>query len=76
MTTMTSTLPCLSCGTDMELDEVQVQAALMTMPEGCYCGECSDRLRAAPSFEAWATDEWARQQQRYRDHQAKGDDQP
>jgi hypothetical protein len=40
------------------MDDVQVQAALMTQPEGFYCGDCTARLAAAPSFAAWVDAEW------------------
>jgi hypothetical protein len=66
----TRTYPCLNCGAGIEMDDVQIQAAVMTMPEGCYCSECSDRLRAAPSFEAWADSEWHSQRQRWENTQS------
>jgi hypothetical protein len=42
------------------MDAAQVQAAWMTQPEGLYCGACSARLAAAPSFAAWLDTEWER----------------
>jgi hypothetical protein len=55
--------PCLSCGVPLPpMDGVQVQAALMTMPEGCYCGDYSARLAAAPSYGDWLDAEWERRQ--------------
>jgi hypothetical protein len=44
------------------MDRIEAQAAIATMPEGCYCDECSARLAAAPSFEEFLHSEWERQQ--------------
>jgi hypothetical protein len=54
-------LPCLSCHAPMQMDDAELQAALLTMPEGCYCAECSARLAAAPSFAAWLDSERERE---------------
>jgi hypothetical protein len=54
------TVPCLSCGARMEMDDVQLQAAWMTQPEGFYCGDCSAQLAAAPSSADWIDTAWER----------------
>ena len=59
-------LRCLSCHAALPpMDDIELKAALATMPEGCYCDQCSARLAAAPSFAAWLDSEWQRQQREY-----------